>query len=342
LVLRHPISDEDRQNLLTSLVQFPLFAAAARPGAVSFKHELLAEYLFGRQLAKAIRSGQPRTLRALDKLAERPLLRDTLSFQLLIKEVSSNEHLRSTVAEELCNELVGEKLFKILLQLWISSGTERMSAPKQGLFETRDLSGIIFNNMNLSQASFRRSNLTDTSFVGCDLKGAYFEGAHLVGTVFRGLQEEALRGARFGNFDHFQYIYAGTRPIENRQDAKVWAAEQTGVPEPLADPCATTSQIRALFSKFVREDGTGRRDELPRHALARGRNYEGAPTLEDCIECCVRRSFLKAPDYRDRIKRPTGEPYNEIVRFMKDWTMSAGIKDVLDELCPTRACKHLP
>ena len=53
MVLRPDLTDENRQKLITSLIQFPLFSSADRPGSVSFKHELLAEYLFGRQLGES-------------------------------------------------------------------------------------------------------------------------------------------------------------------------------------------------------------------------------------------------------------------------------------------------
>ena len=342
LVLHHPISDDERQNLLTSLVQFPLFISTDRPGVVSFKHELLAEYLFGKQLAKSIKSSQPRPLRSLDKLAGRPLLKDTLSFQYLVEVASRDTALRANLMGELCDEAPPDKLFRVLLQLWISSGLPPLMMPRRDILEGRDLSGIGFRGMDLMEVSFRGANLTDASFSECQMGGSKFEGAHLVGTVFGRLNSGALRGAQFGNFEHFQYIYWGTRRIEDRGDVKSWATEQTGIPEVRADPCPTTLQIRGLFGKFVRDDGVARRDELPRNALVRGRVYDGAATAEDCIECCIRRGYLRPPDYRERIKRATGESYNEIVRFMRVWSVNAGIKDVLDELCPIRGCKHLP
>lgn len=342
LILRQSLGDEVRQNQLISLIQYPLFVATDRARIVSFKHELLAEYLFGRQLAKAINLDQPRALRALDKLAARPLLKDTLSFQYLISVASEYEELRKKIEDELFKGNLPDKLFRVLLQLWIASGKGRSRPMRTDIFEDRDLSGVDFRNVDLSNVSFRGANLTDTSFVECSLASARFEDAHIIGTVFRRLDKDALVNAHFGNFLHFEYAYDGSRRIEDRGAVKEWAATRTGVHADLADPCATVFQIRGLFGKFVHEDGTPRRDDLPFQALLRGRVFDGAPTPEDGVSCCIKHSYLTQPNFRNRVRRAVGDAYDEIVTFMKDWSVSDGISKMLRELCPIRGCRHIP
>jgi hypothetical protein len=339
IVLRHCLSDEDRQKLVTSLVQYPLFVDANRPGFVSFKHELLAEYLFGRQLAKMVKGGP---LSAVRKLVGRPLLKDTLSFEYLVKETSSDNFLRQMIAKEILINSAPDRAFRVLLQLWLSSRVEREPMPNHGFLASRDLTGITFQNMDLSNVSFRNCNLTDASFIQCNLTEARFEGAHLVGTVFNQLDINGLRGAQFGNFQHFEYVYVGTRRIEEREEFRKWASQQTGIIEDRPDPCPTVLQIRGVLSKYVRADGSGRRGELPVRALISGRVYAGAPTIDDCISCCIKHQFLNAPNYRGRVRRANGDRYDEIVSHMKDWTIGAGLTAVLDELCPIRGCCHIP
>jgi hypothetical protein len=69
VVLRSSLTDEERQKLIMSLVQFPLFVQSDQPGIVAFKHELLAEYLFGRQLVRTLEK-DPRSV--AKHLAKRP------------------------------------------------------------------------------------------------------------------------------------------------------------------------------------------------------------------------------------------------------------------------------
>jgi Pentapeptide repeats (9 copies) len=339
MVLRQDVTDEKRQKLITSLVQFPLFVSAERPGIVSFKHELLAEYLYGRQLAKSV-SSDP--VRAVSKLMNRPKFSDTLAFRYLVERTHENVQARAAILDKLVNDPPPDKQWRILLQLWLSSTPTPVRPPPGDFFEGRDLSGIKFANVHLSERSFRGANLTDVIFTECVLAQAKFEGARLVGTRFDRLDADALRAAQFGNIDNFEYIYSGSRLIEDRETMRRWMQERTGIIEPGADPCSTTLQLRELFGKYMHEDGSARRDELPYNALIRGRVHAGAPTSADCVAECIRHTFLNPPDYRNRVRRPSGDRYNELVRFMRDWNLSADLTTMLDKLCPVKGCGHIP
>jgi hypothetical protein len=339
MVLRPDLTDEHRQKLITSLVQFPLFSSADRPGVVSFKHELLAEYLFGRQLAKNIISDPAR---AVSKLVSNPTFCETLAFRYLAQEIRENNRVRSVIIDKIVRDPPPDRILKILLQLWLSSAPAPCRLPPGDFLEGRDLSGMKFAKVNLSERSFRRANLTDVSFTQCALTQAKFEGARLVGTRFERLDDDALRGAQFGNIENFEYIYSGSRLLEDRDAMRKWIREHTGILEPGSDPCPTTLQVRELFGKYVHDDGSGRRDELPFNALTRGRVHHGAPTSGDCVTACIKHGFLNIPNYRDRIRRASGDRYNDIVGFIQNWNLSVSLRAMMDELCPIRGCRHIP
>jgi hypothetical protein len=337
-ILRKDLGEEEREEQIISLVQFPLFTAADRPGVVSFKHELLAEYLFGQHLAKVVRVNP---LQAAALLSSRPMVRDSLAFRYLAKDI----HDDAKVRERLISEILqgpGTERTSLLLQLWISSASGRSRLPQGVVLEGGDWTGMRFENMNLDGVSFRNGNLTDASFVRCTLRNAGFEGVQLVGTRFNRLDTDGLRGAQFGNIVHFEYIYVDARQIDDWKLMKEWIVKETGIIEESPDPCPTAFQIRGMFGKFIHDDGSGRRRDLPRHALSKGKLYREAPTPDDCILSCIKHGFLDAPDYRGRIRRASGKQYGEMVEFMTGWALGPHLKEVLDELCPIRNCPHVP
>jgi len=339
MVLQSALSQDERQKLLISLVQFPLFAAADRPGVVSFTHELLAEYLFGKQLASTIEA-DPISVAA--KLASKPAYKDALSFKYLVQKLKSQPALRTKIMDEFLRNVAPEKNLKVLLQLWLSSTVQFTKLPSAIVLEGRDLSGLSFLWIDASNISFRHSNLTDTSFRECRLENVGFEGAYFIGTRFDKLDPNSLRGSHFGGIEHFEYIYVNSRTIDDRDAMRAWMAEQTGFVERHADPCATALQLRGIFKKFVHDDGTGRRDQLPLHALLRGTIYKGAPTPSDCVSACEKAGFVEPPNFRNYVRRVAGEPYDEVVEFIKNSKVEPRLRAMLDEICPIKGCPHIP
>jgi hypothetical protein len=339
MVLQPALSQDERQKLLISLVQFPLFAAADRPGVISFTHELLAEYLFGKQLASSI---EVDPISVATKLAGRPAYRDALSFKYLVQKLKGQPELRAKIMDEFIRNASVEKSLKVLLQLWLSSAAQFTTLPAAIVLEGRDLSGLSFLSIDASNVSFRHSNLTDTSFLECRFENAAFEGSRLVGTRFDKLDPNALRRAQFGGIEHFEYIYVGPRTIGDRDAMKAWLTEQTGLVESHDDPCGTALQLRGMFKKFVHDDGTGRRDQLPHLALSRGTIYKGAPTPSDCVSACIKAGFFEPPNFRNYVRRMAGEPYEEVVEFIKNWTLKPRLRTMIDEICPIKGCQHVP
>ena len=63
---------------------------------------------------------------------------------------------------------------------------------------------------------------------------------------------------------------------------------------------------------------------------------------EECVKESVRLGYFEGPDFRHRIKRVPGEPYDEIVDYVRDWRVSSGLRILLDGICPIRNCRHVP
>ena len=121
-----------------------------------------------------------------------------------------------------------------------------------------------------------------------------------------------------------------------------WAEEMTGDIKPILEPCPSAVQLRTLFLKYIRPDGSGRRDDLPTRALTRGKRQPGAPEPEDIIEACISAGYLQNNRSRDRIRRVPGDRYNNMVDYVKDWEISKGTRLMLDNLCTIEACDHVP
>ena len=77
-----------------------------------------------------------------------------------------------------------------------------------------------------------------------------------------------------------------------------------------------------------------------RDALAGGRRYGGAASIEECIEGAVRHGYLAGPDFRDRFRRAEGDKYAELVRFVRDGSVSDGVGRMVAQLCRRRGCLH--
>ena len=338
LVLREELTAEERRNALTTLEQFPLFEGGLAPNTVVFKHELVAEYLAGRCLSRRFARDPGGVAR---NLGMRPDLSDSMIARYLVSEISALPNAVVTLQQALATLHLPGKQFGNLLLLLLMLTPDR-GAVRGISLEGRDLSHVLFFDRDLRGTSFRNCDLTATVFRACDLRQAKFEGAVLNGTRFENLDQDALRGARFGDLEHFEYILVDKRRLDDYHEAVEWIATATGEARPIRGPCPTALQVTVLFQKYVRPDGTGRRDELPRRALLRGKRYPGAPPPEDCVQAGIKFGFLDEPDRRDRIRRTTGERYDQVVEFVKDRRLTSDVKQLLDSLCPLPGCDHLP
>lgn len=339
-VLRTGLADDVRRNATTSLVQFPLFAPGSRPGVMTFKHELVAEYLAGLYLLRRIAKDPCHVAR---ELGTRIDLADSLILRVMARQLTSHQGANEAIVKALQTETLPGHAFGNLLQLaMLASPSATFVKDAAVPLEGRDLKHVQFRRQDLSGVSFRNCDLSSTGFRACDLQGALFEGAILAGTRFQDLEGGKLRGAHFGNMERMEFFYVSNQRFDEPRKAAAWVAKATGSTEAIEEPCAAAMQLRALLGKFISPDGSGRRDELVDAALVRGKRYEGGPEPKDCVWACQRFGYLNQPDMRGRIRRASGDMYNDLVLFVRDWRLTTGLRQLLDSLCRTRPCDHVP
>jgi hypothetical protein len=339
IILREELSFEERRNAITTLIQFPLFTPGIREGIITFKHELVAEYLAGRLMLKRLVKDPTWVARSLNKRID---LADSLILRYMASRVVGLEGGFQTAIETLKSEPLSGRAFVNLLQLLLLSTPLRDVIRGNKIeLEGRDLRYVQFRDKDLQGVSFRNCDLSNATFKTCDLQNAMFECTVLSGTKFEQLSEEALRGARFGKLERFEFIYVGRQTIDDFRKMVDWLQSKSSLSEKVTEPCPATLQLRAIFLKFVYPDGTGRRDDLPENALIKGKQYPKAPSPEDCVRACIRFGFLQSPDFRKRIKRTPGERYDHVVFFIRDWRLTPEMRQLLNSLCKKSGCEHI-
>ncbi|HEV2356885.1 MAG TPA: pentapeptide repeat-containing protein, partial [bacterium] len=228
---------------------------------------------------------------------------------------------------------------KVLLSLLMLARPGRDVIKRTQLtFESRNLAGLRFMNRDLSGVSFRQSDLSHGVFRDCDLRGALFEGTFLHRTRFEG--DNDLRDARFGDSSRAFSIFVGSKLLDDPGQIKEWLAARTGRPVPTAESCPTALQLRYLFGKYITPLGTPKRDYLKHDALVAGRQYPGAARPEACLDEAVSEGYLTGPDFRNRFRRAEGDKYAEMVRLVRDGSISDHLGQIISRVCQRRACLH--
>jgi len=340
LVLVPDLSDAEKQSIVTSLVQFPLFSSGGEPGVLAFEHELIAEYLTGRHLLGKLYEVPSEVAQ---ELGERPDFSETLIARFLAYHIAKSPDILERLYGVLANNPPSGRAFTNLLELILLSSPDHDALlPLGRALEGQDLSHVKFIERDLGGVSFRNCDLTNTTFDKCDLRGAKFHGARFSGTRFEGMSKELLTGAEFGDLVHFENVYIGKRRVEDHKGFANWIQSMTGETAVVFKPCPTAMQLRALFLKFVRPDGSGRRDELDRKALVSGKRYSGTKPPDEFLKACLSAGYLQDTRWHNRIRRVPGSKYSEMVSYVKNWELSAGIIKILDTLCEDKDCVHVP
>jgi hypothetical protein len=317
-----------------------VFSPGIEPGAVAFEHELIAEYLAARYLVERLFSDPGRIARAL---AERLDFADLLIARFMAGQIRKRSGGTEFLKEALKTMSLPGLSFTNLLQLLLMSdpGAQVLNGMESHL-EGRRLDRVVFEGRDLDNISFRNCVLTDAVFRACGLKQARFEGARLSETRFEKMVAGSMIGSLFGDLEHFESVYVDKKWIESRSEFAAWALRMTGQVGEIEDPCPSSQQLRTLFLKYVRPDGTGRRDEIPSRALTRGRKLSGAPSPEDCLASSLQGGYLQPAAFRDRVRRVPGDPYGEMVHFVRDWRLTPALRAILDGLCDIPNCRHVP
>ena len=335
LVIREGADDKTQRHILISLLQFPLFRAGAESGRLNFTHDLIADILAARAYLRQLKDHAPDVGYRLSRVdLENPTLLRFMASKL-------GEEQEAAIVRALQQGALVGRAFAILLSLLMLARPERDLVKRAGvILEARDVSGLQFRRRDLSDLSLRNADLSGALFLDCELRKVRFEGAYLSRTRFEG--ENRLQGARFGTPSRVLSLFAGRKLLETPSQIDEWIAKVTGYAEPRREPCPTALQFQHLFGKFITPLGDPRRDDLGHRGLVAGKRWNGAAPTEQCVTeaAAPANAYLAGPDFRDRYRRAEGDKYAEMVRFVKDGSISDGIGRMIARLCRRRGCVH--
>jgi hypothetical protein len=228
--------------------------------------------------------------------------------------------------------------FKNLVQLACASSDDgnvikNLGFPLEGL----DLSGVHFEDLDLTDLSLRGCNLSDAEFVECNMRGVALEGAVLRNTRFD-LAEGALEGASVGDLSTFHSMRTnGSTVLADFDEAKDWFAGETSGPVRTVDPCPSALQLRHVLGKYIHPTGEPRRTSLNERAIVAGKRH--IDDVQGLADSLVRHGYLHV-SHRGRYERTGGDRYPELVAFVKDLTLSSGLRRVLNDQCDRDSCAH--
>jgi hypothetical protein len=338
ILLPSELDENEQARLGSQMVSLGLFARGS-PGYIRFAQEILEHYLLGRRLVSLFEN-QPMGDTFVRSLAHREIPCDWVTVRLLaehVKRTNQFGRLRNLIFEAAAYPVAFKNVLKIAL-LCADSPTAMRDIP----YERHDLSGLEFEGLDLHTVSFRGCNLTDTEFRNCNLRGAVFVDAIIKNTGFLSLPPDGLRGAEIGDLTTFFSMRLDrARVVEDHGEAHRWFQQRTQERAPMVEPCASALQLRYLFNKLVYPNGTVRRSWLTRRAVLSGKRFHSSP--EDVLEAAIRHGYLHEEErYRDRIHRPEGRQYSELVEYAASLRLTAGIKALLDDVCYREGCPHVP
>ncbi|MDD5556782.1 MAG: pentapeptide repeat-containing protein [bacterium] len=333
LVLRDGLKAEERNHILISLLQFPLFRAGAETGRIAFTHDLIAEALAAR--------GYLRVLSKNPSYLVPRLVRIDLEDPTLLRFMASSlttEAETGVIGAIQRGEVQGRGIAVMLTLLLLSRPERDLLKRIKVNFDFADLAGVQFRRRDLSGLSFRQADLSHTVFEDCDLTKTQFEGAYMDRTHFDG--DNQLEDAQFGDLSRVQSIWRGKKHMDDLAEIRKWLARATGHPELPGEPCPTALQLAHLFGKFITPLGQPRRDDLKRQGLVAGRRYANASSPDACLDEAIHSGYVTGPDFRDRFRRAQGDRYAEMVRFVRDGSVSDGLGQLIAGLCRRRGCIH--
>ena len=159
-----------------------------------------------------------------------------------------------------------------------------------------------------------------------------------------------MEGANFGDMNTVHSIRvdgrSGLRNLSQPKAAIKWLREHTdadGADSTDRLPCPAAEQLRHLFGKYIRPDGTPRRTWIGADVINRGSRH--IPKPKQAIEAATKAKYLtleRAPGkYRDKYWRAEAPKYSEMVEFVKRSEASGDIRFLLYEICGDTSCPHI-
>lgn len=329
IVLQESVSSEEVDRFVRNLTHFALFSRSGE-GRVRFVYDVFEQFLLGKHIARGLDNDM--FFRRLN--TQRPIPQDWVSWLVVADAVRQRNRQGALLPYAHENRYKGS--FANLIRLAAVLGPEDVPLSEMPL-EGGDLSGVSFEGVDFTGTSFRSANLGGTVFDNCILVGADFKGAVFDLTRFVNGTEEQLVDADFGDLDRFESIEVGGRTITDHASAHEWISEVTARRSLVKPPCPAAQQVKALFGKYVDAHGQARRSWLPSRALVRGARHHDP---DEALKAAIRTGYLLPEGPRDKVKRPEGDRYSEMVQFRVNLTISPGIRELLDEICDP-SCRHV-
>jgi hypothetical protein len=324
------LQENELKGFLSRFAHLGFFSQAGM-GQIRFAQEILEHYLLGEWLADLFRR-DPR--RFLYRLGIRQIPADWVTLRIVAEYIKS-ENKQGELVGLVHQAGLSPVAFKNAVQLAAMAGSS--DEIRQVVFERRDLSAIVFEGLNFEDMSFRGADLSDTEFRNCVLRGIDLEEAVLNNTAFL---DSDLQGAKVGSLTRFYSLRVRRETISDQDKASRWFEQRIGAPVRVVQPCPAALQVRHLFGKFIRPNGQARRDWLDMKGVSSGKRYITKP--EEAVEASVRYGYLIKEEGRNRLNRPTGDNYSEMVSFVKDLRLAPGLRSLLDEVCDREGCQHVP
>lgn len=330
------LQEEEIERVTSGILNLAAFAHAS-PGYIRFSQEILEQYLIGKYFTGLLETA-PDTL--VTELARRDFPNDSLALRIVAEKVKSFANT-TKLKEIILRGLPYKAAFKNAIRvaaLCVESPNFWRDIP----YARQDLTGILFKNLDLSGVSFRGTNLSDVYFDNCILKRTDFGEAIIKNTAFLSIPKDGLREAKVGDLTRFFSMRIGAnRVISDQEEAHKWFVEVTGERSSVIKPCKTALQLRFFCNKFIYPEGTPRRSVINRKGILAGKRVH--PDPEKILEGMVSHGFLHEEErFRDRLHRPEGDLYAEMVTYATELRMGPRIKVLLDDICEETRCLHVP
>ena len=341
IVLSETLLVEEKRDALTALSQFPLFTKNGSVGLISFKHELLAEYLATRYLLTRLKDDPLYVGKTIGRRKDFYL---SLMAEMLSSALRNKKDLFYKIIDLLVSQTLSDPDFSNLLQICIYAAdtVDQKEKITRLAFNGRDISNVHFIDLDLAGTNFISANLSRTIFENCELNNVNFNFAHFIGTRFIFKEKSLFDGAVFGGLENFSYFYVNNKKVEDSVQARKWISEVSKQMVMGDGPCPTAQRYRFLFEKYIYRNGVPKIHQHLYSALIAGRKFNNAAPIEDCIDACIKFGYLFPPNDRTAIRRSEGEKWNEIVNFVTNLKLSKSMRAMFDKTCPTKNCPHVP
>ena len=321
---------ERADRLMTQLGQAAVFARG-QDGNLRFAQEPVRNHLAAEYLAGALLRDQFEVLRryALDDDVVKPMCAS-------LHAHGGDERARLWAEQHVdTGGILGENALRLAVRL--ADGTGHL---KDVRLEGRDLAGMRFSRHDLVNASFLGSDLTSADLRDSDITRASFVNCIIAETRLPA-DPTMLASADFGDGHRFHSAYVGEDFFEEFAALSAFAEPHAPHVDESQPACPAALQLRHMFGKFVDERGHGHRMEHAARSLARGKKFVGAAVHEDLIGRAISEGYLVEIPRNQKVSRPRGDLYGEMVKFRTDLELSQGIRGVLDQTCPLRDCPHV-